>query len=52
LDIAKPNIQELNLENNIQLIRLNKYFDIALANLLFGIRSDKGDSIFLKTALL
>ena len=62
LDIAKQNIQELNLENNIQIIqadvnslvvweRLHKYFDIVVTNPPFGIRSHKGADIeFLKVA--
>ena len=62
LDIAKQNIQDLNLENNIQLIQvdvntlvdwntLNKYFDMVITNPPFGIRSKKGaDTEFLKIA--
>ena len=62
IDIAKQNVQNLNLENNIQLMivdihnlkdweTLNKYFDIVITNPPFGIRSEKGADIeFLKTA--
>ena len=62
IDIAKQNVQNLNLENNIQLMvvdihtlkdwqTLNKYFDLVITNPPFGIRSEKGADIeFLKTA--
>ena len=62
LDIARQNVENLNLGNNIQLINadvnalrewetLNKYFDIIITNPPFGIRSEKGADVeFLKTA--
>ena len=62
LDIARQNVQNLDLENNIQLINvdvntlrdwesLNKYFDIVITNPPFGIRSEKGADVeFLKTS--
>ena len=62
IEIAKQNIQNLGLENNIQLMiidvdylkewtTLNKYFDIVITNPPFGIRSEKGADVeFLKTA--
>ena len=62
LDIAKNNIEKLELENNIQIIqmdvnqlrncnKLNKYFDLVITNPPFGIRSENGADIeFLKTA--
>ena len=62
LDIAKNNIEQLELEDNIQIIqmdvnqlrqcnKLNKYFDLVITNPPFGIRSENGADIeFLKTA--
>ena len=62
IDIAKQNMQNLNLENNIQLMvvdihtlkdwpTLNKYFDMVVTNPPFGIRSEKGADVeFLKSA--
>ena len=62
LDIAKNNIEQLELEDNIQIIqmdvnqlrqcnKLNKYFDLVMTNPPFGIRSENGADIeFLKTA--
>ena len=62
LDIAKNNIEKLELEDNIQIIqmdvnqlrncnKLNKYFDLVITNPPFGIRSENGADIeFLKTA--
>ena len=62
LDIAKNNIEQLELEDNIQIIqmdvnqlrqcnKLNKYFNLVITNPPFGIRSENGADIeFLKTA--
>ena len=62
LDIAKNNIEQLELEDNIQIIQMdvnqlrqrnksNKYFDLVITNPPFGIRSENGADIeFLKTA--
>ena len=62
LEIAKNNIEQLELEDNIQIIqmdvnqlrqcnKLNKYFDLVITNPPFGIRSENGADIeFLKTA--
>ena len=62
LDIAKNNVEKLDLENNIQIIqadvnqlrlcnKLKKYFDLVITNPPFGIRSENGADIeFLKTA--
>ena len=62
LDIAKNNIEKLELEDNIQIIqmdvnqlrncnKLNKYFDLVITNPPFGIRSENGADVeFLKTA--
>ena len=62
LDIAKNNIEKLELEDNIQIIqmdvnqlrqcnKLNKYFDLVITNPPFGIRSENGADIeFLKIA--
>ena len=62
LEIAKNNIEKLELEDNIQIIqmdvnqlrncnKLNKYFDLVITNPPFGIRSENGADIeFLKTA--
>ena len=62
LDIAKNNIEQLELEDNIQIIqmdvnqlrqcnKLNKYFDLVITNPPFGIRSENGADIeFLKIA--
>ena len=61
LDIAKNNVEKLELENNIQIIqvdvnqlrlcnKLNKYFDLVITNPPFGIRSENGADVeFLKT---
>ena len=61
-EIAKNNIEKLELEDNIQIIqmdvnqlrncnKLNKYFDLVITNPPFGIRSENGADIeFLKTA--
>ena len=62
IDLARQNVQNLELENNIQLVlvdvnqlgewpTLNKYFDMVVTNPPFGIRSEKGADVeFLKTA--
>ena len=62
MDIAKQNVENLELENYIQYMlidvntltewnTLNKYFDIVITNPPFGIRSQKGADVeFLKTA--
>ena len=62
IDIARQNVQNLDLENKIQLMiidvdilkewkTVNKYFDIVITNPPFGIRSEKGADIeFLKIA--
>ena len=62
IDIARQNVQNLDLDNNIQLMivdintlkdwqTLNKYFDMVVTNPPFGIRSEKGADVeFLKTS--
>ena len=62
LEIAKNNVENLELENKIQIIqvdvnqlrhwnKLNKYFDLVITNPPFGIRSENGADVeFLKTA--
>ena len=62
LTISKENIKNLELEDNIQIIKadvnelrdwkkLKKYFDIVITNPPFGIRSENGADVeFLKTA--
>ena len=62
LEIAKNNVESLELNDNIQIIqtdvnqlrlckKLNKYFDLIITNPPFGIRSENGADVeFLKTA--
>ena len=62
LEIAKNNVENLELNDNIQIIqmdvnqlrlckKLNKYFDLIITNPPFGIRSENGADVeFLKTA--
>ena len=62
LEIAKNNVESLELNDNIQIIqtdvnqlklckKLNKYFDLVITNPPFGIRSENGADVeFLKTA--
>ena len=62
LNIAKSNVQNLELEDKIHIIqcdvnqltcwkKLNKYFDLVITNPPFGIRSENGADVeFLKTA--
>ena len=62
LEIAKNNVESLELNDNIQIIqtdvnqlklckKLNKYFDLVVTNPPFGIRSENGADVeFLKTA--
>ena len=62
LEIAKNNVENLELNDNIQIIKtdvnqlrlckkLNKYFDLVITNPPFGIRSENGADVeFLKTA--
>ena len=62
LEIAKNNVENLELDDNIQIIqtdvnqlrlcnKLNKYFDLIITNPPFGIRSENGADVeFLKTA--
>ena len=62
LEIAKNNVESLELSDNIQIIqtdvnqlrlckKLNKYFDLVITNPPFGIRSENGADVeFLKTA--
>jgi len=62
IDIARQNVQNLELDNNVQLMlvdvnqlrewpKLDKYFDMVVTNPPFGIRSENGADIeFLKTA--
>jgi predicted RNA methylase len=62
LNIAKKNVQNLELEDKIHIIqcdvnqltcwkKLNKYFDLVITNPPFGIRSENGADVeFLKTA--
>ena len=62
LEIAKNNVESLELNDNVQIIqtdvnqlrlcnKLNKYFDLIITNPPFGIRSENGADVeFLKTA--
>ena len=62
LEIAKNNVESLELNDNIQIIqtdvnqlrlckKLNKFFDLVITNPPFGIRSENGADVeFLKTA--
>ena len=62
LEIAKNNVESLELNDNVQIIqtdvnqlrlcnKLNKYFDLVITNPPFGIRSENGADVeFLKTA--
>ena len=62
LEIAKNNVESLELNDNIQIIqtdvnqlrlcnKLKKYFDLVITNPPFGIRSENGADVeFLKTA--
>ena len=62
LEIAKNNVENLELNDNIQIIqmdvnqlrlckKLNKFFDLVITNPPFGIRSENGADVeFLKTA--
>ena len=62
LNIAKRNVQNLELEDKIHIIqcdvnqltgwkKLNKYYDLVITNPPFGIRSENGADVeFLKTA--
>ena len=62
LNIAKSNVQNLELEEKVHIIqadvnqlcdwkKLNKYFDLVITNPPFGIRSENGADVeFLKTA--
>ena len=62
LEIAKNNVESLELNDNIQIIqtdvnqlrlckKLNKFFDLVITNPPFGIRSENGADVeFLRTA--
>ena len=62
LEIAKNNVESLELNDNIQIIqtdvnqlrlckKLNKFFDLVITNPPFGIRSENGADVeFLQTA--